>query len=76
MSSASACGAGSTILHLAVGRPLIGALVCLGLGGSAAYTMKGSAISDCVNAGGHPYVVTEVLQKDRVCAERKVKPAS
>ncbi len=71
MSGPVICGAESTIVHVALARPIVGALICVGLGVGGMYSLTGSPdrFGGCGEPGGDLYQVTEVVEgSEYVCA--------
>jgi len=76
MSSPVMCGAEGSVIHTALARPIVGALICATLAGGG-LLMKGSAdqFGGCGEVGGDLYQVTETYSEvNAVCAVPKEPP--
>lgn len=70
------CGAESTLVHTALHRPLVGALICVALA-AGGYTMIGGAdqFGGCGEVGGELYAVTNhTPDQTKVCAVKTEPP--
>lgn len=63
------CGAESTVIHTVLGRPIVGALMCVGLA-AGGYRVLGPAdqFGGCGTVGGQLMQITEVVDNQTACA--------
>lgn len=70
MSSPVLCGAESTVVHTVLARPIVGALICVGVSvWGVSMTGDPDSFGGCGVTGGDLYRITEVTpQSSTVCA--------
>lgn len=76
MSMTPVCGAESTVVHVAIQRPIVGALICAALA-TGGYSMTGSpdAFGGCGETGGELHRVYELTDDpQKVCARPEEAP--
>ncbi len=75
MSSPVLCGAEATVVHVAMHRPIVGALICVALG-VGGYSMTGTPdrFGGCGETGGELMRVVEIADAQNVCAVSEEAP--